>query len=82
MGQDWKWDGSTYFLPGSSAPYDPYHNVRAHARIRKTNDGEYFWQLTGADPNGVPTFHRLLEECQRDCELHLVERALDGLGKL
>jgi hypothetical protein len=78
MDLNWEQDGSGWLLTGSDAPYDRYRD--AHARIRPTNAGEYFCELTGTDSDAEPTFYPSLEDCKRECKkavmLDRVERKL------
>jgi hypothetical protein len=87
MNPDWEWvswkkDGWESVLAASEAPYDRLLQIRAHAAIRKTTDGEYFWRFFGICNEGDPTFYRSLADCQESCEEALkVRQVTDKLDR-
>jgi len=90
MSQDWEWvslegHGWESILTGSDAAYDCLLQTRAHATIRKTIDGEYFWQFSGTyhgEEEDEPKCYASLTDCQRSCEeavkIRQVTDKLDG----
>jgi hypothetical protein len=85
MSQDWEWvswkkDGWESVLAASDAPYDHMLQIRAHAAIRKTTDGDYFWRFVGMHNDQGPAVLPSLEECQESCKEALkVRQVLDKL---
>jgi hypothetical protein len=85
MSKDWEWvswkkHGWESVLAGSDAPYDRLLQTRAHAAIRKTIDGEYFWRFSDIRCEEDPIFYASLADCQRSCEEAVkVRQVLDKL---
>lgn len=67
-----------------SAPYNRRLEAHAHAAIRRTAGGQYFFRLSSTrNGENEPTSYSTLADCQQACEKELkirqVEDRLDGM---
>jgi hypothetical protein len=89
MSHKWRWvpgreHGWEFVLVGADAPYNRRLEAHAHAAIRRTAGGQYFFRLSSTrNGENEPTSYSTLADCQQACEKELkirqVEDRLDGM---